>query len=301
MTRGPNFFIVGAPKCGTTAIYTYLGTHPEIFFPPLTKEPHYYNEDMPGFRWFTDASEYLALFEGAEPQKAAIRGEASVQYLYSATAAAGIARDAPDAHILICTRKPVPFIRSYHNQMLNNLDEDVTDLGQAWQLSGQPRSVAREVSMLDYRSIGFFADQIDRYRAVFPDAQIRILPLENFSADPRGHYQALLSWLGLADDGREAFPPVHAAVTARSRSIARILKSPPPVIRRSIQAIKRVAGVQSFGLARKIKDLNMAQANRTKDMDPDLVRQIEDHYAADQKALARHADLFLQPLGPDGP
>jgi hypothetical protein len=29
----PNFFIVGAPKCGTTALYEYLRGHPSIFMP----------------------------------------------------------------------------------------------------------------------------------------------------------------------------------------------------------------------------------------------------------------------------
>lgn len=292
----PNFFIVGAPKCGTTALYTYLGTHPDIFFPADAKEPHHHNEDMPGFRWYTDRSDYLALFATDAAQRATIRGEASVQYLYSKVAATNIAREAPNARILICLRDIVPFVRSYHNQMLNNLDEDITDLQQAWQASGQVRPVAREASMLDYKSIGLFAEQIDRYRAVFPDDQIRVMYLEDFIADPRGLYQALLSWLDLADDGRVEFPPVHAATTQRSRALAGFIKSPPPVIRRSVQAIKRVAGVQSFGLARKVQKLNVAQADRSTDLEPGLVKQIEDHYAPDQQALARHEDLVLRAL-----
>ncbi len=292
----PNFFIVGAPKCGTTALYTYLGTHPEIFFPADAKEPHYYNDDMPGFRWYTDRSDYLALFESDAAQRSTIRGEASVQYLYSKAAAANIAQEAPEARILICLRGIVPFLKSYHNQMLNNLDEDIADLQQAWQASGQVRSVAREASMLDYKSIGLFAQQIDRYRAAFPDSQIRIMHLEDFIADPRGMYQAVVSWLGLDDDGRIAFPPVHAATTQRSRALAGFLKSPPPVIRRSAQAIKRVAGVRSLGLARKMQKMNVTQVNNAKVLDPELVREIEAHYATDQQALAHHQDLVLKSL-----
>ena len=300
MLNGPNFFIVGAPKCGTTAVYTYLSAHPEVFFPAHAKEPHYYNEDMPGFRWFTDRSDYLALFESENASVAAVRGEASVQYLYSKVSAAKIARDNPHARILICLRKPVHFIRSYHNQMLNNLDEDIPDLAQAWQRSGEVRAVARETSMLNYKAIGLFAQQIDRYRAVFPDTQIRLLELEEFVANPRGHYLALLFWLQLEDDGRVDFPPVHTAKTQRSRAIARFLKSPPPFIRRSVQALKRLAGVKSFGLAQKVQNLNAAQSYGTVELDAKLVRQIEDHYAPDQRALARHADLVLRPQATTG-
>ena len=45
----PDFFIVGAPKCGTTAISEYLRTHPRIFM-CKPKEPHYFALDIPGYR-----------------------------------------------------------------------------------------------------------------------------------------------------------------------------------------------------------------------------------------------------------
>ena len=41
----PNFFILGAPKCGTTSLHNYLNQHPDIYM-SYKKEPHYfcYNE-----------------------------------------------------------------------------------------------------------------------------------------------------------------------------------------------------------------------------------------------------------------
>lgn len=47
---GPNFFIVGAPKCGTTAWATYLSNHPDIFV-PKAKEPHFFTTDHANYRW----------------------------------------------------------------------------------------------------------------------------------------------------------------------------------------------------------------------------------------------------------
>ena len=35
----PHFLIVGAPKCGTTALHYYLSQHPEVNMSP--KEIHY--------------------------------------------------------------------------------------------------------------------------------------------------------------------------------------------------------------------------------------------------------------------
>jgi len=40
----PNFFIVGAPKSGTTALNVYLSEHPDIFM--ARKELHYFGRDL---------------------------------------------------------------------------------------------------------------------------------------------------------------------------------------------------------------------------------------------------------------
>ena len=41
----PNFFVVGAPKAGTTSLYHHLDQHPEIYMSPL-KEPTYFSTEM---------------------------------------------------------------------------------------------------------------------------------------------------------------------------------------------------------------------------------------------------------------
>jgi len=45
MKKWPNFFIVGAPKAGTTTLYHYLNEFPEIYFSKL-KEPHYFSRKI---------------------------------------------------------------------------------------------------------------------------------------------------------------------------------------------------------------------------------------------------------------
>src|SRR5437667_5641216 len=102
--RLPNFFIVGAPRCGTTALYTYLRQHPDIFLPE-TKEPHYFNRDMNSGGAIRDHKEYLSLFAGAQGR--ARVGEASVYYLSSAYAAREISKVCPGAKIIVMLRNPV--------------------------------------------------------------------------------------------------------------------------------------------------------------------------------------------------
>ena len=80
MSTTPNFFIVGAPKCGTTSMANWLGEHRNIFMSPA-KEPHFFDTDQK--RRTNSLVEYERLFDGAGAEHTAV-GEASVFYLFSA-------------------------------------------------------------------------------------------------------------------------------------------------------------------------------------------------------------------------
>ena len=93
-----DFFIVGHPKSGTTALYEMLRRHPQIFM-PAGKEPWFFarelHERTPPRPEGTPATleQYLALFAAARPGQRV--GEASALYLWSRTAARGIAEVSP--------------------------------------------------------------------------------------------------------------------------------------------------------------------------------------------------------------
>ena len=120
----PNFFIVGAPKCGTTAMYTYLDAHP--VFMPDRKEPHFFGSDLEHLP--IDArsrDEYLGLFAPAGDKKRI--GEASVYYMISHTAAQEIAAFNPAAHIIIMLREPVDMLHSlYHHLLYSGSETEAT-------------------------------------------------------------------------------------------------------------------------------------------------------------------------------
>ncbi len=100
----PNFFLVGAPKCGTTAMFEYLAKHPDVFM-PVRKEPMFFARDLDqatsaDARYFTrDRERYLALFSGWRGERRI--GEGSPWYLYSESAAREIKAFAPEALIMI--------------------------------------------------------------------------------------------------------------------------------------------------------------------------------------------------------
>lgn len=211
----PNFFIVGAPKCGTTALFSYLAEHPAVFVPAV-KEPHFYAKDLHDYTWITDEAQYHALFSGVSPAALAV-GEASVFYLYSKSAAFHIRRVNPDARLIVMVRQPVDMFLSLHNQMRATLWEDQQDPEQAWQLQG-PRleglAVPRhcdDVRKLQYGPICALGAQVARLLEVFPPEQVQVVVFDDLIRATAEVYGSVLRFLDLPPDPRTDFPPVNLA------------------------------------------------------------------------------------------
>jgi hypothetical protein len=205
--RVPDFFIVGHPKCGTTALYEMLRRHPQVFMPAF-KEPWFFASDMrPRFQppRFGVAprtlEEYTRLFAAVPPGRLA--GEASSSYLRSSEAAAAIARMRPDARIVAIFREPASFLRSLHHQLLLDHVESEKDLAAALALEParrEGRSIptrSHMPQMLLYSEHVRYAEQLRRYREHFPDEQVLALIYDDFRADNEGTLRTVLGFLGV--------------------------------------------------------------------------------------------------------
>ncbi len=179
--RSPDFFIVGHPKSGTTALFEMLRRHPQIYMPE-NKEPWFFATDArPRFappmegRLPETLDEYLALFSRAAPGQLA--GEASSAYLWSRVAAQRIAQLRPDARIIAILREPASFLRSLHLQLVQDHIEWEKDLRTAIALEADrregrniPRRSARP-QLLRYSEYVRYVEQLRRYHAVFPPSR----------------------------------------------------------------------------------------------------------------------------------
>src|SRR6185312_1096375 len=167
----PNFILVGAPKCGTTALAGYLRAHPRVFM-CVPKEPHYFAVDLPSHRYVSDWDAYQALFRGAGREHVAI-GEASIFYMYSEAAITGIRERLPSARLLVMLRNPVELAISMHAQALRTRDETITDFAAAWSLCADRRAGS------NVPPLGL---QLQRLLDVFQKAQVGWWFLDDFAA-----------------------------------------------------------------------------------------------------------------------
>jgi len=199
MNRKPNFFIVGAPKCGTTSMYQYLSQHPDIFMSKI-KEPHFFGggrNSYPNTSW----GDYLSLFNDAIHEKCI--GEASTRYLYSEDACKRIHKHDANAKIIIMLRNPVDMIYSWHAQLLWNCVEDEKDFRCALELETKRRNglhmpKTKKADLQDwrlmYRACGCYSAHVKRYLEMFGKDRLHIIIFENFVQNTKVVYQELLEF-----------------------------------------------------------------------------------------------------------
>jgi Sulfotransferase family len=207
--RLPDFFIVGHPKCGTTALHQMLSRHPQIFMPKM-KEPRFFSPELRSrSRWIAPSGApdgleaYLSLFADATPEQRA--GEATPMYLRSHTAAGRIAQLQPDASIIAVLREPADFLRSFHLQCAYNYVETERDFRKAIDLE-QARRAGRRIprfsqspQTLLYSDHVRYVEQLRRYHAAFPPEQVLVLIYEDFRRDNEATVRRVLRFLDVDD------------------------------------------------------------------------------------------------------
>jgi hypothetical protein len=206
--RLPDFFIVGNPKSGTTALYEMLRSHPQIYM-PAGKEPWYFaaelHERTPPRPEGTPTTleQYAALFAAAAPQQRA--GEASALYLWSRTAARAISEVQPDARIIAILREPASFLRSLHLQFVETYIETEADFRKALALEDDRRA-GRMVPQYTYWPQALlysehvrYAEQLRRYRDLFGAERMLVLIYDDFLRDNDATVRQVLRFLDVDD------------------------------------------------------------------------------------------------------
>ncbi|MEP6468453.1 MAG: sulfotransferase [Chloroflexota bacterium] len=226
MTRRPDLFIVGAPKCGTTSLYNYLQGHPEVFLAGV-KEPQFFAGDrivkrgMP----FPDAMDrYLALFEDAGDAKKV--GEASTSYLESPEAVERIREFAPDARIVAMLRNPVDMMHSLHGMRVAQGVEPKVDFADAMadEHTRPGFGTVGDQSSVRYRDRVRYADMLPRWFDAFGRERVHVIITEELAAEPQQTFAHLLAFLELSPGYQPAsFRHYNTSLRPRSVLLSRIV------------------------------------------------------------------------------
>jgi hypothetical protein len=212
----PNFFLLGAAKCGTTTLHRYLGEIPAVCM-SLPKEPFFFEAEYElGLEHYR--RKYFKHWNGEY-----IIGDARHRNLYLPFVAQSIWNVNPQAKLVVCIRNPIERAYSHwwhwYSRKIESLgfeqavQEDIERIQANWRTE-TPHEIAVYKEVLDstgkgiYRSYidsGYYYRQICRYLDYFPNDQIKIILFDDLQQRPYFVIKELESFIGTDYYGQDNF------------------------------------------------------------------------------------------------
>lgn len=216
--RVPNLFIVGAPKCGSTSLFWYLGDHPEIFA-SNNKEPNYFIYDSlvrigamktKLKRAIKTEEVYLDLFIDENNEKYIMDG--SIFTYFFEDALKKLITLSPDYRAVFIIRNPVDRFIS-HYKMCVNLGEVKKPLHK---FIDNPFG-GMAVDMLE---LGLYGKYIEKAFKVLNSDRVHIIILDDLKNDAKNTLFSLCDFLGI----EKVLPGNMDKVFLKSLGVARNAK-----------------------------------------------------------------------------
>ena len=315
MTDPSSFaFIVGAPRCGTTTLASYLKQHPRICFSAV-KEPHYFTQH--DFSGLDEQSlrrrvkrEYLDRFFAKCSGREAFAAEGSVTYLYAPERMEPILRLWPDSKFIMALRDPLAMLPSLHARLLVTGDETITNFTAAWDKTPDrargksiPRS-AIDPRFLRYDEAGALGSRVEQFFEAVGRERCLVILFDDLASDAEGTYLKMCAFLGLEPWPKTKLKARRVHKTFRYGWLQRFLKRPPKPVRtilagkkfrqreKKLHAGEGRAIETIFKVRKRLLDWNKVPAERQQ-LDPRVRQEIIDRLRGEIVLLSRVIDRDL--------
>ena len=307
-------FIVGAPRCGTTTLASFLQQHPDVCF-SVVKEPHFFSRDevaaVPADQLEQlVAEEYWQRFFGHCQGNPKLYAEGSVTYLYVPERMEPILKLWPEARFVIALRDPLSMLPSLHARLLVTGDETIRDFRSAWakipeRAAGKslPKRAA-DPRWLRYDWAGQLGANVERFIATVGRERCHIVLFDDLTADPQGTYRELCRFLGIEPWDGTNFAPQRINKTIRIGWLQRLLKRPPKSVRtvlagehyrkreKKLDAKENRLITAVFSVRKRLLQWNKIPVKR-QPLDPAVRQQIIDRLRDDVILLSKTIDRDL--------
>jgi len=290
----PDFFIIGAPRCGTTALSTYLAEHSRVGF-SRPKETQFFCTDLPGIGFLTaDPDEYVKLCFGhcAGKNYLAI-GEGSVWNLFSKEAVAKILRFNPEARFIIMLRNPLDLCIAIYEKRREMLQEDAPTFENAWRLEAERRSgrnlpahFHKEIGVHGYRDVASLGEQVERAFALIPERQRLVILFEDFVTDTVGVYASVLAFVGVPHDGRIDFVRINEGQEIRYPKLWALVWGTLMRALPLLDPVKRTLKVSSLNVYPKLARVFLGKRSARPPLSQSLRAEMRAFFDADIRRLS---------------
>jgi hypothetical protein len=219
----PDLLVIGGQRCGTSSLYKWLGRHPAVA-PSLRKEIEYFTVDQArGADWYRAHFPLAARRELAgrthrnAPGRPFLTFEATPDYLFDPRAPERVRALLPDVKLIAMLREPAGRAVSHYHHIarlgLEPLGLEEALVTEDERLAGEWARIAADIAdptgtdatwratdlrRYSYLARGRYAEQLERWMALFPPEQLLVLRAEELFAHPEESFARILDFLGLA-------------------------------------------------------------------------------------------------------
>jgi Sulfotransferase family len=286
----PDFFVIGAPKAGTTALHVALAQHPSLFMSRV-KEPKFFLTDgpPPGGRGPGDAAtyrkyvwrraDYEALFDAA-PQ-GSLRGESTTLYLRNAEACRRIREMVPDARLIAVLRDPVDRAHSNWTHLHSAGLEPEADFRRAC-AQEERRMAAGWAQFWRYIGQGKYGEQLSDLYSLFPREQVLLLMYRDLRERPIEALDQVCDFLGVATGAVTELPAENVTAQASHSLINRVLRT---VVRHGGTVDDRLPGPMRRAVSGRAERLLQREQGLRKPLTTAERAELIPHFEADIELL----------------
>jgi len=197
--------IVGAQKCGTTALSEFLNQHSRIRMAE-GKEVHLFDSDAFDSRWSPQeiTERYEKFFP--VPGEDRLLGEATPVYLFFPEIAGQLASYNPELKIIVVLRDPVERAYSHYRMERGRGNESkpfwLALLLESLRLKNDrnPRDEMSSLRRHSYRTRGLYSDQLANLLSHFPEEQVLVIGSDNLRHNHQVTLARVFEFLELPDE-----------------------------------------------------------------------------------------------------
>ncbi|GBC70058.1 hypothetical protein HRbin01_01766 [archaeon HR01] len=206
----PDFIIIGEARCGTSSLYKYITSHPQVI-PAFRIEVHFFDVGYSlGLNWYRahfPVRFWMKVLEMLRGSKV-ITGEKSPYYMFHPHAPRRIAKLIPHVKLIALLRNPVDRAYSLY-QLRRRRGLELLTFEEA--IEREKRLIPSETEKMlhdeNYNSIehrrysyisrGIYIKSLSRWFQFFPREQFLILKSENLFENPNNLMQRVFDFLNI--------------------------------------------------------------------------------------------------------
>lgn len=191
MRVSPDFMVIGGQKCGTTSLHRYIKEHPNIIH-PYKKDSSFFDANFfRGFGWY---HAYFPLQSKMDELQSVgeryITGEVTTSYMHHPSTPQRVYDALPKTKFIALLREPVRRAYSHYQHMVRTgretlsfkeaiAQEDERLAGAKERVMAGDHAALKAFRNFSYKSRGRYAEQLERWFALFPREQFLILKSED--------------------------------------------------------------------------------------------------------------------------